>query len=80
MANSFVLYRPKDIAAADCTGHGVPGAMVSVVCHNALNRAVREYKLTSPAAILDKVREIVVETFESDFDNQPLIGKQTSEY
>lgn len=51
------------IAAADCTGHGVPGAMVSVVCHNALNRAVREFKLESPAKILDKVTELVIETF-----------------
>ncbi len=51
------------IAAADCTGHGVPGAMVSVVCHNALNRAVREFKLSSPAKILDKVTELVIETF-----------------
>lgn len=30
------------IAAADCTGHGVPGAMVSVVCSNALNRVVKK--------------------------------------
>jgi len=51
------------IAAADCTGHGVPGAMVSVVCHNALNNAVREFKLTEPAAILDKVNDIVTEQF-----------------
>lgn len=52
------------LAAADCTGHGVPGAMVSVVCNNALNRAVREFKLTNPAEILDKVRSLVIETFE----------------
>ncbi len=50
-------------AASDCTGHGVPGAMVSVVCHNALNRAVREFGLTQPAAILDKTAEIVIENF-----------------
>jgi serine phosphatase RsbU (regulator of sigma subunit) len=50
-------------AACDCTGHGVPGAMVSVVCHNALNRAVREFGLRQPAAILDKATEIVVENF-----------------
>ena len=35
-------------AAADCTGHGVPGAMVSVVCNNGLNRSVREHGLTIP--------------------------------
>lgn len=50
-------------AACDCTGHGVPGAMVSVVCHNALNRAVREFGLSQPAAILDKTAEIVLENF-----------------
>jgi serine phosphatase RsbU (regulator of sigma subunit)/Flp pilus assembly protein TadD len=50
-------------AAADCTGHGVPGAMVSVVCHNALNRAVREFGLRLPGEILDKTKVIVVEEF-----------------
>jgi len=52
------------VAAADCTGHGVPGAMVSVVCSNALNRAVNELQLLKPGEILDKVREMVVETFK----------------
>lgn len=51
-------------AAADCTGHGVPGAMVSVVCHNALNRSVREFGNTEPSKILDKTRDLVIETFE----------------
>lgn len=51
-------------AAADCTGHGVPGAMVSVVCNNALNRSVREHGLTDPGKILNKTREIVVQEFE----------------
>ena len=51
-------------AAADCTGHGVPGAMVSVVCHNGLNRSVREYGLTDPGKILDKTRDIILEEFE----------------
>jgi serine phosphatase RsbU (regulator of sigma subunit)/tetratricopeptide (TPR) repeat protein len=51
------------VAAADCTGHGVPGAMVSVVCSNAMNRAVKEFKLTEPGKILDKVREMVIDTF-----------------
>jgi serine phosphatase RsbU (regulator of sigma subunit) len=51
-------------AAADCTGHGVPGAMVSVVCNNGLNRAVREHKLIEPDQILNKTRELVIEEFE----------------
>ena len=50
-------------AVADCTGHGVPGAMVSVVCSTALNRAVKEFNINDPAMLLDKVSELVNETF-----------------
>lgn len=52
------------IAAADSTGHGVPGAMVSVVCSNALNRTVKEFNITDTGKLLDKTRELVIETFE----------------
>ena len=51
-------------AVADCTGHGVPGAMVSVICSNALNKAVREVGLEDPAEILEEVTKQVIETFE----------------
>src|SRR5690606_33873264 len=47
-----------------CTGHGVPGAMVSVICNNSLNRSVREFGLTKPGEILTKTREIVIEEFK----------------
>lgn len=56
-------------AVADCTGHGVPGALVSVVCSNALNRAVKEFRLRETGEILDKVRELVIETFEKSESN-----------
>ncbi len=55
-------------AAADCTGHGVPGAMVSVICNNSLNRSVREYDLDVPGEILDKTRELVINEFEKSED------------
>lgn len=60
LANNKILF-----AAADCTGHGVPGAMFSVVCQNALNEAVKDKKITHPAAILDAVNGIVEESFSS---------------
>jgi tetratricopeptide (TPR) repeat protein/serine phosphatase RsbU (regulator of sigma subunit) len=50
-------------AAADCTGHGVPGAMVSVVCSNALTKALLEEGITAPAKILDRTRELVIDRF-----------------
>ncbi|UKN01904.1 SpoIIE family protein phosphatase [Paracrocinitomix mangrovi] len=57
------------LAAADCTGHGVPGAMVSVVCFNALNRSVKEFNLHDPADILNKTRELIIETFQKSGEN-----------
>lgn len=53
-------------AAVDCTGHGVPGALVSIVGNNGLLRAVNEFKLTAPNDILDKLREIVISSFRAD--------------
>lgn len=51
------------LAVADCTGHGVPGAMVSMVGFQGLNKAVREEKLTSPAAILQRLSDHVEDAF-----------------
>jgi two-component system sensor histidine kinase ChiS len=50
-------------AACDCTGHGVPGAMVSVVCNNALNRALIEFGEREPGKIFDRTRNLVLENF-----------------
>jgi serine phosphatase RsbU (regulator of sigma subunit) len=67
VSGDFYWMEAKDgltmFAAADCTGHGVPGAMVSVVCANALNKAVNELSLTDPGSILNATRDIVVETY-----------------
>jgi ligand-binding sensor domain-containing protein/serine phosphatase RsbU (regulator of sigma subunit) len=43
------------IAVVDCTGHGVPGAFMSIIGHNSLNKVVREYGLTRPSAIIDQL-------------------------
>jgi serine phosphatase RsbU (regulator of sigma subunit) len=56
-------------AVCDCTGHGVPGAMVSVVCYNALNRALNEFGERDPGRLLDKTRELVVENFSGSDEN-----------
>ena len=53
------------VAVADCTGHGVPGALVSMVCSSAIKRSVTEFNLTDPGKILDKSAQLVVESFES---------------
>jgi len=67
VAGDFYWLEQKEnsvfFAAADCTGHGVPGAMVSVVCNNALNRVLNENEILSPSKILDKTSELVCNQF-----------------
>ncbi|MBI9052827.1 MAG: SpoIIE family protein phosphatase [Bacteroidales bacterium] len=55
--NNLAIY-----AAVDCTGHGVPGAFMSIVGHNQLNYAVDVKKARSANVILDYLNEGVVET------------------
>lgn len=72
VSGDFYWFEVKEdwcfLAVADCTGHGVPGALVSVVCSNALNGAVNEFGLLRPKEILGKTRELVVETFAKSGD------------
>lgn len=58
------------IAAADCTGHGVPGACVSFVCNSGLNGVVADSDTTNPGQILDLTSEYVQSAFSQygEFD------------
>ena len=47
-------------AAVDCTGHGVPGAFMSIVGYNALNNALS--KFDTPATILDSINKEISQT------------------
>lgn len=49
----------KIIALADCTGHGVPGALMSMIGSNILNKLVLENGITQPDLILNELNEEV---------------------
>ncbi len=53
-------------AAVDCTGHGVPGAFMSIIGYNLLNKAVNEHGLTQPAGILDFLNKEVAAILSQD--------------
>lgn len=56
--------------AVDCTGHGVPGAFMSIVGHNLLDRIVVEQNILKPSLILDELNKSVSETLrQSDQDD-----------
>lgn len=46
-------------AVADCTGHGVPGAFMSILGYNHLNQAIRELDLKEPGEILNYLNESI---------------------
>lgn len=47
------------LAVADCTGHGVPGAFMTMIAHSLLNEVVIEQKITSPDKILDQLHSLI---------------------
>jgi Serine phosphatase RsbU, regulator of sigma subunit len=57
------------IAAVDCTGHGVPGALLSLIGYFLLNDIVRSRKVTDPGKILDLLDEGVTQTLRQDQDD-----------
>jgi PAS domain S-box-containing protein len=57
------------IAAVDCTGHGVPGALISLIGYFLLNDIVRSRRIDKPGDILDMLDEGVTKTLRQDQDD-----------
>ncbi len=56
------------IAVADCTGHGVPGALVSVIGINMLNKIIEQDGKPSPSQILDRLHVLMIHALNKDVD------------
>lgn len=54
-------------AVVDCTGHGVPGAFLSLIGHNSLNQIVNELKIHQPSEILDELNIMITRALNSNF-------------
>ena len=48
------------VVTADCTGHGVPGALMSMLGIANLNEIINEKQIFSPAKILDELRNVII--------------------
>jgi PAS domain S-box-containing protein len=66
VSGDFYWFSHKDnsgiIAAVDCTGHGVPGAFMSMIGYNLLNQIVNERNITEPAKILTELNKGVIQS------------------
>jgi ligand-binding sensor domain-containing protein/serine phosphatase RsbU (regulator of sigma subunit) len=72
VSGDFYWVQEKDgkilFAAVDCTGHGVPGAFVSIVGHNHLNAALKEAGFIKPGNILNYLNQEVTKTLHQKFE------------
>tara|TARA_B110000285_G_scaffold225059_1_gene282727 strand:+ start:1245 stop:2498 length:1254 start_codon:yes stop_codon:yes gene_type:complete len=57
------------IAVADCTGHGIPGALISMAGNISLNNAVDQFGLTKPAEVLTKANELFLDFMNANESN-----------
>ena len=68
VSGDFYGFAQKDgkviIAAADCTGHGVSGAFMSMIGSSLLNHVINEKNITQPSRILDELNEDVITTLK----------------
>ncbi len=55
-------------AAVDCTGHGVPGALMSIHSFNLLDKALNEYKKEKPSEIIDFLDTNIQKTLQQKND------------
>jgi phosphoserine phosphatase RsbU/P len=60
------------VAAVDCTGHGVPGAFMSIVGFNQLNHVVNVRKARSASLILDELNKGVITTLNENTSENSL--------
>lgn len=59
------------VAAIDCTGHGVPGALMSMLGNSFLNQIILNQKVTSPDLILEELsREVKFALKQDDTGNR----------
>lgn len=73
VSGDFYWIERKDnkilFAVVDCTGHGVPGAFMSIIGFNGLNQIVNEYDYTQPAEILNQLNRNVSSTLRQKVED-----------
>ncbi len=57
-------------SAVDCTGHGVPGAFMSLVGANGLNQAVVEHNRNLPSDIMDELNSYAMDALNKNLDSK----------
>jgi two-component system, sensor histidine kinase LadS len=68
--------RKQILVAADCTGHGVPGAFMTVLGYSILHEIVNQKQIYEPDEILYELDESVIKTLRKRGDKKPVDGME----
>ncbi len=63
----------KIVALVDCTGHGIPASLLSIIGNNLLNIIIKEFGLVSPAKVLKNLDVLLKKAFESGNEDPGLV-------
>src|SRR6185437_8521727 len=61
------------IICADCTGHGVPGALMTMIGSSILNQVIVDGKITTPSAILSELDKRIADTLKQQKQHTGLV-------
>ena len=61
------------LAVADCTGHGVPGAFMSLIGYNMLNYSIKDLGLETPSSVLSMLRTLIRNTLKTSIEDNTAI-------
>ncbi|MFY9310922.1 MAG: tetratricopeptide repeat protein [Bacteroidia bacterium] len=78
VSGDFYWYTEKNgkkiVACCDCTGHGVPGSLMSMIGNNILNQVVNENEITSPDEILNHLHREIRKALKQDMQSKSMDG------
>jgi serine phosphatase RsbU (regulator of sigma subunit) len=78
VSGDFYWYAEKNgkkiVACCDCTGHGVPGSLMSMIGNNVLNHLVHDLGITSADEILNQLHQEIRKALKQDMQHKSMDG------
>ncbi|GEM_PF-4383517 len=70
----YVQSKGRDtvLAVVDCTGHGVPGSIVSIIAHEVISKVIEQYFVSDPSVLLNMIHKEMSNLFSAKKGSSPM--------
>jgi serine phosphatase RsbU (regulator of sigma subunit) len=70
----YVQRKGRDtvLAVVDCTGHGVPGSIVSIIAHEVISKVIERYFVSDPSLLLNMIHKEMSDLFSAKKGTSPM--------